>query len=240
MNLFTKNKIVFTVVVAITTMALGFVYLESLKNAKKNSENQSGARIIIDPAIYDFGAIRYQDIARHEFEIKNMGSEDLEILRISTSCGCTKAEMAEGTKTVSPGKSAKMIVTMDPSSHKSYYDIGKIKRVVYVRTNDKNDAETKIELEANVIKPENSVTFEIKGESGKLSPSLMKAEENSFIELKFSSKDSKYIFKLDAWGVSVNFEAGEKKSVVFYADKKGEFEFYDGNGGGSRGVLKIN
>lgn len=240
MNISHKNKLFLFALSAFLAVILA--YYQPLADFVKFQRGQAGlqgARIEAEPAAYDFGTIRYQDKSKQEFEIKNTGSENLEILRISTSCGCTKAEMLDGIKTISSGTSAKMVITMDPSSHKSYYDIGEIKRVVYVKTNDANRPEMQIELSANVTKPENSVTFEIKGEKGQFVPDKIEAKENNFVELKFSSTDLKYNFRIDEFGINETFEVQDQKSVVFYADKKGEYRIYDDGNVSSAGKLIV-
>lgn len=227
---FTRNKHILILPVAFLVIVSAFFYkpsFEYIKSERQPSEI-SGSSIEAVPAFYDFGSIRYQDISKREFEIKNRGNENLEILKISTSCGCTKAEMSEGARIIAPGASTTLIVTMDPASHKSYFDLGLIKRVVYMKTNDKNKPEIEIELTANVLRPENSETFEIRAENGKFVPGEVKVKENSFVELKLASADNKYELKIDEFGVYKEFDPGNVESIVFKADKKGTFVIYGG------------
>lgn len=227
---FIKNKHILILPFIFIVIVSAFFYkpfLEYIRSARQLSEISS-PRIEAVPAFYDFGMIRYQDISVREFEIKNTGNENLEILRISTSCGCTKAKMSEDARIIAPGAVATLIVTMDPASHKAYFDLGPIKRVVYIKTNDKNNPEIEIELTANVLRPENSETFEIRAENGKFVPGEVKVRENSFVELKLSSADNKYELKIDEFGVNKEFDIGNPESVVFKADKKGIFAIYGG------------
>ena len=94
----------------------------------------------------------YGEVARHSFTVKNTGAEPLEIFRLSTSCGCTQAEMKDGQTVIAAGESAEMSVSFDPAVHKDDTDLGELTRVVYIRTNDVSQPETEVTIKANVIK----------------------------------------------------------------------------------------
>jgi len=125
-----------------------------LKNKDNNiMENiKNGPLIEVDQKYYDFGIVKYGDVAKHIFKITNAGTENLEILKLSTSCGCTKASIADEDKIILPGKSVDMIVTFDPAVHKDDTDLGELHRIVYIRTNDLENNEIEVEITANVIK----------------------------------------------------------------------------------------
>ena len=114
---------------------------------------QAGPSIRISPEAYDFGEVIYGQVARQTFQVSNVGNQALEIQRLSTSCGCTQAFMAESDKIIAPGQAVELVVTFDPAVHKDDTDIGELTRVVYVRSNDPNQSEVEINLKANVIKP---------------------------------------------------------------------------------------
>jgi len=115
-------------------------------------ETSKGPIIEVTPSSYDLGTVIYGEVAEHTFVVKNLGSQPLEILRLSTSCGCTKATIAEEDKVIAPGQSVDMLVTFDPAVHKDDMDLGDITRVVYIRTNDPKNPETEVEITAKVIK----------------------------------------------------------------------------------------
>ncbi|MFA6097310.1 MAG: DUF1573 domain-containing protein [Candidatus Paceibacterota bacterium] len=226
------------IVIAIGSVAYFYRPLIDYGNFRKAREVAGGPAIEASPASYDFGKVVYGEISKKEFTIKNTGNENLEILKISTSCGCTKAEMNNGVKIIFPGESSGMTVSMNPAIHGNYSDMGEIKRVVYVKTNDKNIPEKEIEISANVIKPESNATYEIKNENGKFDPVEIKTKKNTYVELKFAKPDSKYDFRMDEYNIAKTIDAGdESQSVVFKADKKGSFRFYDG--GNSEGKLIV-
>lgn len=113
-------------------------------------------KIEVYPDSYDLGTVVYGEVAKKVFEIKNVSNEPLEIQKVSTSCGCTKAVIEDDVKSILPGKSANMIVTFDPAAHKDDSDLGKIVRIIYIKSNDPEKPEIEIKITANVIKAESS------------------------------------------------------------------------------------
>ncbi len=101
------------------------------------------------PASYNFGDI-YPEKGKVSttFEIKNSGKESLKINRISTSCGCTTAEIDQSD--LKPGEIRKMLVTFDPNTHPD--EKGTITRMVYIQTSDPVTPELEIELTGNIIR----------------------------------------------------------------------------------------
>lgn len=89
----------------------------------------SGPRMEVEPEVHDFGKAKQEMRLEKEFVIKNTGTADLSIGRISTSCGCTVAEPAE--KLVKPGKNTTMKVTLETRRYN-----GPIERTVAISSND--------------------------------------------------------------------------------------------------------
>jgi hypothetical protein len=113
-----------------------------------------GPDIKVEPDTYDLGIVVYGDVPERIFKISNLGNKPLEILKLSTSCGCTKASMAEEDKIISPGETADMLVTFDPAVHGDDSDLGDLVRVIYIKTNDLDNSEVEVEITANVVKRE--------------------------------------------------------------------------------------
>lgn len=128
----------------------------SLSNTSSSNQNTNstvtGPSIKVTPSSYDLGRVKYGDVAQKTFTIENSGTEPLEILRVSTSCGCTKASVAEEDKIIAPGKSVSMSVTFDPAVHKDETDLGDLTRIVYLKSNDTINPELEVELQAYVYK----------------------------------------------------------------------------------------
>ncbi len=81
------------------------------------------------------------------FVIKNTGDSVLSIVSVSTSCGCTSAEIKS--QEIPPGEQTDLTITYDPSVHPGL--TGPIKRVVYIQSNDPFQKEVEIELTGNVL-----------------------------------------------------------------------------------------
>lgn len=88
-----------------------------------------GPRIAIEPASFDFGKTVQNKTLSKEFTIRNLGTEDLVIDQITTSCGCTAA--VPGEKTIKPGGTTPLHVELQTRTM-----IGKMERQVMVRSND--------------------------------------------------------------------------------------------------------
>jgi len=105
-------------------------------------------KIELSTNYFDFEDINPNKGLRTEtFFIKNIGDAPLKIVSVSTSCGCTEAEVEE--EDIGPGKQTELIVTYDPSVHPNL--TGPIKRIVYVQSNDPLKEEVELELAGNII-----------------------------------------------------------------------------------------
>ncbi len=79
--------------------------------------------------------------------IQNAGGGWLEILGVSTSCGCTTAAVNVGR--LPAGGTAQVTITFDPTAHGS--EEGSFFRKVYIRTNDPASPEAVITVHVTVI-----------------------------------------------------------------------------------------
>ena len=112
--------------------------------AQKKAKN--GPVMEIEPEDYDFGGVRQDQRLVHEFTVKNVGTEDLEIRRISTSCGCAAAIPAD--RIVKPGESTTLEVVLETRKYK-----GVIDKSVSVASNDRDVVRT-VRVRAFVEVPE--------------------------------------------------------------------------------------
>ena len=98
----------------------------------------------INPESYDFGVIEKKNgVVDTVFTIGNMSDEEIAITEISTSCGCTTAEIEE--KSIPPDEEHKLTVYFDPNFHKE--PEGKFSRTVFLQTSDNREILVKIEVE---------------------------------------------------------------------------------------------
>lgn len=108
----------------------------------------SGAKIVIDNGKFVFGkASKVEGVLETTFVIKNEGAETLEIGDITTSCGCTSAEIED--QSISPGSETKLTVKFDPNFHEE--PEGVFTRTVFIPTNDPNTPEAEVSIEVEII-----------------------------------------------------------------------------------------
>ncbi|MDP4007581.1 MAG: DUF1573 domain-containing protein [Candidatus Peregrinibacteria bacterium] len=139
-----KYILLFTIILSL------FVFVGcSAENTTKTTDiiSESG-NIEIMPSIFDFGEIdRTQGEVSTTVIVENVGEEILNMNRLSTSCGCTTAEM--DMSDLAPGESREMVVTFDPMTHPDL--TGPVIRIIYLQTSDSVRPEIEIELTGNVI-----------------------------------------------------------------------------------------
>jgi len=109
-----------------------------------SSSAWAAPRIEVEPESFDFGEARQQSTLHKEFRLVNLGDSALEIVRVSTSCGCTATQLAE--TVIEPGASEVLRVSVNTRS-----DRGKIVRTVLVSSNDPERPRLKIALSATVV-----------------------------------------------------------------------------------------
>lgn len=103
------------------------------------------AHLIVEPGWYDFGRVSVK--TETILMLRNTGDKPLEILGISTSCGCTTAWTDQ--QLILPGAKTPLHISFDPSVHKDLE--GTVFRQVYVRSNDPNQPEAAIDFQATII-----------------------------------------------------------------------------------------
>jgi hypothetical protein len=97
---------------------------------------------------YDFGAIPPgPGYVSQIFYIQNTGTEVLEISNVTTSCGCTRANLSSSV--IPPGTRAELMAIFDPDFHDAK---GPVKRVIWLETNDPDWPMVEVSFTANVRK----------------------------------------------------------------------------------------
>lgn len=112
------------------------------------SSNIKSPKIELSTTSFDLGDINPDDGIRTEtFFVMNKGDSPLKIKSISTSCGCTEAEVES--KEIMPGQQTKLTVTYDPNVHPGL--VGKIMRKIYIESNDPAQKEIELTLAGNSL-----------------------------------------------------------------------------------------
>lgn len=114
---------------------VGLMIIAGFTFAAKNDGKPS---IKFTETVWDFGIIKNDRPASHNFEFENVGTGNLVILDASAECGCTRPEYSD--KPIAPGKKGKVKVTYNPVGRP-----GSFEKTVTVRTNgDPKKARVKI------------------------------------------------------------------------------------------------
>ncbi len=101
--------------------------------------------IKIEEMKYDFGNIKEGKLVTHEFKVKNIGTENLKLIKINTSCGCT-AVLTKKTN-IAPKDSTYFRIEFN-----TYRRIGPQKKHIYVFSNDPKNKQVRVTFTANIIK----------------------------------------------------------------------------------------
>jgi hypothetical protein len=93
------------------------------------STAQAAPHALVDHPVFDFGTIAQGKKVDHVFVLKNSGDSLLTIGQVSTSCGCTVADVTS--RSVAPGKNSEIHVTFNSMNFS-----GNVSKSVTVQTND--------------------------------------------------------------------------------------------------------
>lgn len=112
------------------------------------AETNVGPIVSFDKVAHNFGRIpQYGGTVSTTFTVTNIGSDQLEIGELSTSCGCTTAEIS--TNQLASGESAELTVVFDPDLHAE--PEGVFKRTIFIPTNDPNVQEAEVTISVDII-----------------------------------------------------------------------------------------
>jgi len=107
----------------------------------------AGGKIALHPQELDFGVVPSSAPVHRVARVRNEGDGWLEITGISTSCGCTTAEMTK--RHLAPGEAADLKVTFDPQVHRG--ETGRFLRQVYIRSTDPDTPEATFTFWVTVV-----------------------------------------------------------------------------------------
>lgn len=96
----------------------------------------------------DLGEVPLGEVVTFEVPLQNEGTGDLTIEAVTTSCGCTTAEVEPWV--VAPGGEARLLVTFDSGAH-GPEGVGPVARQVFIRSNDPDEPEVEFRFQAVVV-----------------------------------------------------------------------------------------
>lgn len=89
--------------------------------------------VTVTPANRDLASVGSKDVINLNYAVINQGNQDLIVDSMSTSCGCTTAELSNNI--IPPGTRADLKVRFDVGFHKVEHG-ERVARIVWLKTND--------------------------------------------------------------------------------------------------------
>lgn len=118
-----------------------FAVLLTVAFAAASAAAQAPRAVPVEP-VHDAGAVIRGTEIKHSFAIRNDGDAPLELRDVEPSCGCT---VARYDKTIAPGDRGRVHAVIDTQSFR-----GPIAKSVTVYTNDKDNAQIRLVVKAEV------------------------------------------------------------------------------------------
>ncbi len=121
---------------------------EQAGDRQNNQGLEPGGKAGVDSKEFDFGRVdKKGGKVETTFSINNDGAKELRIGTITTSCGCTSAEIDK--TNIASGQKATLTVTFDPDFHEEPRD--RFSRSIFVPTGDPNNTELEFKIFVDII-----------------------------------------------------------------------------------------
>jgi len=140
-----KAKAIIFIVIMVIGLAV-YGYFKAVPGIQNQTENKP--QIEINPKIFDFGEVKYGDVASHVFKVRNTGEQVLEIKKVATSCACTEAEIEK--KRLGPNEEVNLTVTYNTGAMSGSHAKGKQERIIYIKSNDPKNPQIEAIISAYV------------------------------------------------------------------------------------------
>ena len=134
------------IIAVVLTVAVGLVAVVAAGYA---AIPQAPGEIALSATEFDFGTIPNTGPVSQVFQVRNVGDGPLEISGVSTSCGCTTAEV--DSHQLAAGGSTDLTVTYNPLAHNGV--TGDFMRLVYIRSDDPDTPEASLTIRVTVVEP---------------------------------------------------------------------------------------
>ena len=108
-------------------------------------------QIAISENNLNLGDVVNGEVVKHELTVQNNGQADLVVESVTTSCGCTQVTLEP--MTISPGEGGTLHIEFDSGAHGPEIT-GILIRQIFIATNDPQQSELVVELEANILPPD--------------------------------------------------------------------------------------
>lgn len=134
---------------SLTLAGLGYTNVYDLAGGTDAYKEQE-VSVSLTPSTTNLGTVIYGEVANTTLTFTNYTPLPTRITRLSTSCGCTKAEAVK--TELGPYESTSILVSFDPAVHKDDTDLGDLTRTIYLETDNPNFPSFESQLTATVIK----------------------------------------------------------------------------------------
>ncbi|MCF6156603.1 MAG: DUF1573 domain-containing protein [Candidatus Brocadia sp.] len=101
-------------------------------------------KIVFEEKIYDFGKIYMGEIVKHGFKFKNLGSDELIVTSVKSSCGCTAALVSKSN--LLTGEEGEVQIKFNPGRF-----VGRVTKSVTVNSNDPKNSTYKLTITGEII-----------------------------------------------------------------------------------------
>jgi hypothetical protein len=105
-----------------------------------------GARLSAAPASFDFGSVVPEKTLQRDIVLRNVGSAELVIKDVSTTCNCTVA--GGYLKTLAPGASTSLRVQLTTPKLP-----GRMEQAITIESNDPERPRVEVKVAATVVAP---------------------------------------------------------------------------------------
>lgn len=161
---------------------ISFFLIIALSFIRLIANAQEGPRINIPSTLWEIGTIKLGDEVTRTFKIMNLGTDELKINNIRSSCSCLTVKLTS--KVVKPKEYTEIIATFKEESK-----IGDVIKTIYIDSNDISEPRKVIKVMATIIqngsKP--AQKFQIPKET--FSPKVMQNKDTSVCITLFGSDD---------------------------------------------------
>lgn len=128
---------------------LGYINVYDLEGGI-NAYREQNNEVVITPDNQDLGTVVYGNVPTTTFTLTNFTPLPLKITRVSTSCGCTSAEVEQ--EMLEAYGSTTVNVSFNPAVHGDGTDLGELTRTIYINTDNPNFPKLTSTVTANVVK----------------------------------------------------------------------------------------
>jgi len=111
--------------------------------------SNNGPNIQLELESFEFGDVVNGNIVSKDVMIYNTGTAPLNIEQVTTSCGCTTAEVSQSE--IAPDESAVLHIEFDSGAHGPEMT-GTLTRQVFVATDDPDQPDLIVQFTVNVVK----------------------------------------------------------------------------------------